>query len=285
MNITLTGGTGYIGSVVLERLVERGHTVTALVRSTTSATTVTAAGAEAVVIDFTDINALSAAFAAGDAVIHTATPGDETSSDFDRRIADAALRSLAGTTKPYIQTSGIWIWGNNADITETSLIDSPAVSAWHDPIEKEILAADINATVLAPAIVYGRAGSLEHLFIPADGATSVQLVGDGSQRWTTVNVDDLADLYVLVVEQGEGLGYLVAASGQNPTVAEIAKAGAHKAAVAPESAEASRTRLSAALADALLLDQAATGSYAKSLGWKPSRPSLIASLENRSNAS
>lgn len=244
VKITLTGATGYIGSVVLERLVQRGHTVTALVRSTKSATTVTAAGAEAVIIDFTDVDALATAFAAGDAVIHTATPGDETSSDFDGRIADAALRSLTGTSKPYIQTSGIWIWGNNAAITEKSAIDSPAISAWHDPIEKAILAADINATVLAPAIVYGRGGSLEHLFIPADGATSVQLVGDGSQHWTTVNVDDLADLYVLVVEQGEGLGYLVAASGENPTVAEIAKAGAHNATVAPESVEASRTRLS-----------------------------------------
>ena len=32
MNTLLTGGTGFVGSAVLDHLVRRGHTVTALVR-------------------------------------------------------------------------------------------------------------------------------------------------------------------------------------------------------------------------------------------------------------
>ena len=50
MDVLLTGGTGYIGSVVLTQLLEGGHTVRAVVRSERSAEQVTAAGATAVKI-------------------------------------------------------------------------------------------------------------------------------------------------------------------------------------------------------------------------------------------
>ena len=46
MNIFLTGGTGYIGSALLPRLVERGHQVTAAVRSEASAEKVSGLGGD-----------------------------------------------------------------------------------------------------------------------------------------------------------------------------------------------------------------------------------------------
>jgi nucleoside-diphosphate-sugar epimerase len=274
MHIILTGGTGFIGSAVLRRLVQAGHDVTAIVRSETSASRIPPP-AVAVSGDLTDTTWTTKQFADADAVIHTASPGDATSPAFDRAVAEAAVAALSGTGKPYVHTGGIWSWGNNAEITEDAPFAPPALTSWRGDVEKLVLDADLTGTILAPAVVYGEGRGIPTMFQPdADGRVS--LVGDGTQHWTTVHVDDLADLYLLVVEQGEGLGYLVAATGENPTVREIATAAGHEA--VPETVEESRERLSAAYADALLLDQQATGARARSLGWRPTRVSLIDEL-------
>ena len=51
MKILLTGGTGYIGSAVLDRLTTAGHEVTAVVRSDDSRAKVEQTGATGVVGD------------------------------------------------------------------------------------------------------------------------------------------------------------------------------------------------------------------------------------------
>ncbi|WFR68474.1 hypothetical protein P9139_10135 [Curtobacterium flaccumfaciens] len=116
-----------------------------------------------------------------------------------------------------------------------------------------------------------------------DGEHEVRLVGDGSQRWTTVHTDDLGELYVLALHRGEQDGYVVAATGDNPTVREIAEAGAHGSPVVAESVDASRDRLGTEYADALLLHQEASGAHARAaFGWNPTRPSLVEDLADGS---
>ncbi|MEV8512721.1 NAD-dependent epimerase/dehydratase family protein [Dactylosporangium sp. NPDC051484] len=280
MKIVLTGGTGYIGSAVVERLVAGGHAVTALVRGEEAAEKVRKAGAEAVVGDLFDSEWTADQFVGGDAVVHLAATGDGESARFDQAIVAAAVRALGGTGKPYVHTGGIWSWGDNADITEESPLAPPALTAWRSEIEQSVLDADLVATVVAPAVVYGHGGGIPAgvLVAARDEDGRVRLVGDGSQHWATVHVDDVAALYALVVERGERLGRLVAASGVNPTVRELAEAASGGAGVAPETADASRARLSAPFADALLLDQQATGAKARSLGWSPSGAALVEEL-------
>jgi nucleoside-diphosphate-sugar epimerase len=99
------------------------------------------------------------------------------------------------------------------------------------------------------------------------------LIGSGEQHWTTVHVDDLADLYVRVLTQAPGGKAYIAASGDNPTVRELGEAIADT--VVPESDEATVARLGG-FGEALLLDQQASGQRARSeLGWQPSRPTLV----------
>ncbi|MET7418821.1 NAD-dependent epimerase/dehydratase family protein [Dactylosporangium sp. NPDC005555] len=280
MKIALTGGTGYIGSVVLEQLIAAGHAVTALVRSDEAAAKVAKAGAEAAVGDVYDTAWTARLFAAADAVVHTAAPGDGTSEQFDRAIVAAAVEALSGTGKPYVHTSGVWIYGDNADITEDTPPAPPALTAWRTAVERLVLDADLVATIVAPGIVYGHGGGIPAgVLAPGrDEAGRVRLVGDGSQHWTTVHVEDVAALYVTVAERGERLGYVLAVSGANPTVREVAEAASGGAGVAPETAEDSRARFGALFADALLLDQQATGAKARSLGWTPARPTLLEEL-------
>ena len=179
-----------------------------------------------------------------------------------------------------MHTSGIWVYGDNADIAEDSPFAPPALTAWRLAVERSVLDADLVATIVAPGIVYGHGGGIPAgVLVPGrDEQGRVRLVGDGTQHWTTVHVEDVAALYVTVVERGERLGHVVAASGVNPTVREVAEAAAGDAGVAPETAEASRARFGALFADALLLDQQATGAKARSLGWTPTRPTLVEEL-------
>ncbi|MCU1402582.1 MAG: hypothetical protein QOD27_858 [Microbacteriaceae bacterium] len=279
MAILLTGATGFVGSSVLKNLVGRGHSVIALVRSPDKVAAVESAGATVVLGDITDLALVSRLATESDGVIHTASPGNETSSDVDDAFASAVLAALDGTDKPYLHTGGVWVYGNGHDITETDEFDAPAITAWRPAVEARVRASAVKTTIVAPAIVYGGGNGIPNIF----RSDPVRLFGPGTQHWATVHVDDLGALYALAFEQGAQDAYYIGASGQNPTVMELAGAASRGNAMIKETREETHARLGAAFADALLLDQRATGARAKSeLGWTPSGPSLVEELETGS---
>jgi nucleoside-diphosphate-sugar epimerase len=245
------------------------------VRSADAAATVTQAGALPVIGDLADTPWLTAQLEAVDGAIHTAAI-----SRGDDAVLDAVIAAFAGTGKPYVHTGGIWTWGDNTEITEDSPRRAPAASAWRDEREQRLLASDVRASIVSPAVVY----SLDHGIpfetiaqAPRTDDGALVLIGDGEQHWATVHVDDLAELFVSVLERAPGGQVYIGASGVNPTVREIARAvvGADGA-LAPQTVEATRERLGAKYADALLLDQAASGARAQQeFDWHPSRPALV----------
>src|SRR3954453_16946853 len=95
MIVTLTGATGFVGSHVLAELLEHGHEVTALVRDDAQADVVAARGATATVVDLSHRPAGGSVLSAADGAIHTASPGDATSSDLDSAAVDAAIEAFA----------------------------------------------------------------------------------------------------------------------------------------------------------------------------------------------
>ena len=278
MRVLLTGGTGYIGSAVLRRLIDAGHEVIAAVRSAEAAGTVTEAGAQAVVGDLADTEWLITQLAGVDAAIHTAAIGRG-----DDAVLDAVIAAYEGTDRRYVHTGGIWTWGSNLEITEQSAHAAPEISAWRDEREARLLGADLRASIVSPAVVYGHGHGIPvSTVLEAPRATdgALELVGDGSQHWATVHVDDLAELYVAVLERAPGGQVYIGASGGNPTVRELAEAVVGPdGVVAPQTVVATRERLGEKYADALLLDQAASGERARTeLGWQPSRPTLVEEL-------
>ena len=159
MDVVLTGATGFIGSHVLADLYKHGHEVTALVRDDAQAKAVAARGATPAVVDLYDRPAVARLLGRAGGAIHTASPGDATSADLDSAVADAVIDAFAGTGKPYLQISGLWIYGANPAITEASPIDAPALVAWKEPIERRVLGATgMRGVVIVSGVAYGDGG-------------------------------------------------------------------------------------------------------------------------------
>ena len=290
MKVALTGATGFIGSHILSELGAHGHEVTALVRDSGQAELVESRGATPVVVDLYDQQAVVDVLREADGAIHTASPGDETSANLDAAVADAAIEAFADTGKPYIQISGVWVYGDNPSISEESPFNAPALVAWREPIERRVLEArGMRGAVIVSGVAYGDGGGGVPgvlLGSPRDEVGNLIMVGSGQQRWPTVHVADLADFFRRVLEDDSARGYYVIADGVNPTVAEVTEAAAVAVGApgaVPGSDEEAKGRLGDYFAEVLLLDQATDAAKARSdLGWAPSRRGLIDELRDGS---
>jgi len=282
MKVVLTGATGFIGSHVLADLYKHGHEVTALVRDGAQADIVAARGAAPVVVDLYDRPAVARLLGRADGAIHTASPGDATSASLDSAVADAVIDAFAGTGKPYLQISGLWIYGANPSITEASPFDAPAMVSWKEPIERRVLGATgMRGVVIVSSVAYGDGGGgIPGLLLgsPLNDAGHLIMLGTGQQHWSTVHAADLADFFRRVLEDESAHGRYVIGNGVKPTVAELTQAAAVAAGApgaVPGSDDEARARLGDYFAEVLLLDQGTDAARARAeLGWHPSHPSL-----------
>jgi len=290
MKIALTGATGFIGSHVLTELREHGHEVTAFVRDDAQADNVASRGATPAVVDLYDTPILAGLLSDADGAIHTASPGDATSADLDSAVVDAALEAFTGTGKPYLEISGMWVYGSNTAITEDSPFNAPPLVAWKEPIERRVLGATgMRGAVLISSTAYGDGGGAipgALLGSPRDEAGNLIMIGSGRQHWSTVHAADLADAFRRVLEDDSAHGYYVVGNGTNSTLAELTEAAAVAAGApgaVPGSDEEARARLGDYFAEVLLLDQGtAAAKIRDELGWRPTRPSLAAEFRRGS---
>ncbi len=283
MKVALTGATGFIGSHVLTELQQHGHEVTAIVRDDAQADIIAARGARPAVADLYDRPGVASLLADADGAIHTASPGDATSAGLDSAVVDAVTGAFAGTGQPYLQISGLWVYGDDTAITEDSPFHAPALVSWKEPIERRVLGATgMRGAVITASTAYGDGGGgIPGLLLgsPRDDAGNLIMLGTGQQHWSTVHVADLADFFRRVLEDDSARGRYVIGNGLNPTLAELTQAAAVAAGApgaVPGSDDEARARLGDDFAEVLLLDQGTVAAKARAeLGWSPSHPSLV----------
>jgi len=193
-----------------------------------------------------------------------------------------------------VYTSGVWVLGATGGhpADESSPTDHPAQAvAWRPAHERHVLVADAERLVTAvarPGMVFGRKGGLfDRFFADTHAAREAVVVGDGTNRWPTVHVDDVAALYVALIERAHTTVRALsprdrvfhAMSGAAERVADIARA-ANRAAGGDGSvrhwpvAEARATL--GPMADALALDQVVGASRSERvLGFRPRVPGFL----------
>jgi nucleoside-diphosphate-sugar epimerase len=283
MKIALTGATGFVGSHILAELVGHDHEVTALVRNEAEATTVTATRVTPAIVDLYDQSAVVKLFNDADGAVHTASPGDETSSNLDSAVVDAAIEAFGANGKPYAHISGLWVFGSNTSITEESPYNAPAMVAWKKTIDQRVLeAADMRGILIVSGTAYGDGGGgIPGVLLGShrDAEGNLVMLGTGRQHWATIHVADLAAFFRSALENDTARGKYVVGNGLTPTVAELTEAAAvavgAPGAVSGSEQEA-RARLGDYFAEVLLLDQATNSAKARAvLGWRPTHLGLV----------
>lgn len=277
MAILVTGATGYIGAVVCEKLRERGEEVLGLARSPEAAAKLEAAGIRPLNGSLAEPQTVAAAAKQAGGVIHTAMAWGADAPALDRGVVEAVLGALAGSGKPFVCTSGVWVMGNTKGrlAGEMFPLQPAPLVAWRPAVERLVLDASeqkVRGVVIRPAMVYGRQGGM----IAGWLAGKMPVVGDGTNHWSFVHVDDLADLYVLALERAPAGSIYVAADGPAFPVKQLAEAAGITELVPVEQAR----QTLGPMADALVLDQRIGSTRAgRELGWRPSRPTVLELLK------
>jgi nucleoside-diphosphate-sugar epimerase len=290
MRIFLTGGTGYIGSAVLDALVRAGHEVTALVRSNARAAQVASRGARPLVGNLGDPDSYRAGADAHDGYVHTAFDySAHKGAAVDRVAIDTLLasarrpRTSANPAAPrfLIYTSGVWVLGRTPEpAAEDAPVNPVPHVAWraeHEPLVLDAAGPNLRTLVVRPGVVYGGGrGIVGDLFRDAANGL-VRVIGDGSNRWPLVYDRDLGDLYARLAARDDASGvYHANDEGDeciNDIIAAISPHLAHRPDVRRVPLEEARAKLGS-YAEAISLDQVVRSPRARALGWQPSLRSV-----------
>jgi len=201
MKLFLTGITGYVGSVIAETFRARGHQVYGLVRTQEKAALMAAKGYFTILGDLRDEAALREGVSMADGVIHTAISHTPENEALDTHATRVMLDALSGSGKPFIYTSGNLIHNDTGEtfVDEGTPVRPLPFLAWKAAMEQEVLrasAAQVRTIVLRPSLVYGRgSGIVRGAIENAKQTGMVRYMGDGANAWSTIDVDDLAELY------------------------------------------------------------------------------------------
>lgn len=292
MKVLVIGATGYLGSVVAEVLVARGHQVTAMVRGARDLPPRIAQR----VADLGDVDAVRTAVGTDiDAVVHAATPlGDW---DRERRSVQAATEALGSPGKRFVYVSGVWVLGGSTrpdGSTEAHDEWTPpnpvALMAGREAMEADVLRSPVTGVVVRPGVLHGRGAGIPGLMTSwaAAAGRGVYVGDDDDLTWATVHVEDAARLVALAVEEGTPGQVLHAVS--EPAVRVSAIAAAAGAAVGRRGSVHRRTTpeaaddLGADFAEALGLSQRVHARIAPRLGWRPTGPGIVDDLRSGSYA-
>lgn len=295
MKVFLVGATGYIGSVVAEKLQAAGHSVLGLVRSDKAATKLQERGIESHYGNLEDIHCLTEGASCADGVICTF---HSDSFEVDRNAINAMLTALDGSQKPFIFTSGSGVVGDMAAGEASELVFDEQTPFQPKPsmavrvgIEQSVLVAatsGIRSVVLRPPLVYGRGSSIQvPLLLEYARKNGVaRYIGKGENIWSTVHVEDLADLYVLALERAPAGTLLNTASGE-ATMKQMAEAISRLLGLGKAESwtmeEASKEWGEFIAQDAMGANSRITGAKAgKLLSWEPKAPSVLEDIEHGS---
>jgi nucleoside-diphosphate-sugar epimerase len=294
MKIFITGASGYIGGTLALRLQAAGHTIRGLCRDHEKAERLHQLGIAPVMGTLDDGEVLAAEARAADAVINAA------SSDH-RPCLEALIADLKGSGKALIHTSGSSVIGDYAKGNSASdkvfsdydeLEVAPLKGARRD-IDLLVLGAHtqgIRSMVICASLIYGRGSGLnpDSVQIPtlarlAKESGKVQVIGKGLNLWSNIHIDDLADLYVLALEQGRAGSFYFAENGEN-SFGELGQAIADRLKLGPvQSLDADLAAESWGPASAYFTfgsNSRVRGKRARTeLGWQPYRQSALAWIE------
>jgi nucleoside-diphosphate-sugar epimerase len=226
----VTGGSGFIGGRLIERLVRDGWNVRALARSDTAAETVSALGAQGVPGDLQDQAALRAGAAGADVVFHAAAHlgewGDR--AEFERinvggtrnvlesaRAGGARRVVHVGTEAALLAGEPLVNVNEDAPLRPDSKAAYPATKAMAEQAVRDANGDGLETVVVRPRLVWG-VGDTTILPALAEAVRRKRFswIGGGRHRTSTTHVDNVVEGLVLGAERGRPGGVYFVTDGE-----------------------------------------------------------------------
>jgi nucleoside-diphosphate-sugar epimerase len=303
MRIFVAGATGALGRRLLPLLIGNGHQVTAMTRTNGKVAGLRAAGAEPVVADALDREAVARAVAAArpEVVVHQLTDlaGTTGMRRFDREFAATnrlrtegtdhlvAAARAAGARRLVAQSFAGWPFARVGGPVKTEQDpldpDPPAeLRRTLDAIrhlESAVLEAEgLEGVVLRYGSFYGPGTSIgDGGFLLDDlRRRRFPVVGAGSGVWSFVHIDDAATATVAAVERGAPGTYQIVDDDPAPVSEWLPALAAAVGARPPRRVPAWLARLLAGEHGVVLMTEVRGASNAKArrdLAWRPAHPS------------
>ncbi|HEY1986128.1 MAG TPA: SDR family oxidoreductase [Terracidiphilus sp.] len=209
MRVFLTGATGFIGTALVQELMNAGHQVLGLTRSDAGAKALADAGADVHRGHLEDLDSLRSGAARADGVIHCAFIHDfskfEANCEIDRRAIEALGAELAGSGRPLIATFGTAIAApSGALATENDQPSNRLPRGAAEYTTDAVAEKGVRAMVMRLPQVHNplKQGLVSYLIATAREKGVSAYVGDGLNRWPAVHLLDAAHLYRLALEKG-----------------------------------------------------------------------------------
>jgi uncharacterized protein YbjT (DUF2867 family) len=200
VNVLVTGGTGFVGSKVVNALAGSGHYVRVLERTPGAWKEAGLACQEAVQGDLTDPASLRLAVEGQEAVVHFVAILAGKPADF-RRVMEQGTRNLVQAA----QDAGVrrFVLMSALGTTEATKDLVPYYHAKWDN-EQAVKESGLEYVVFRPSFVFGRdGGALQRFRRIARLSPVTPIVGPGTQRIQPIWIDDVAAYFVAGLEKPE----------------------------------------------------------------------------------
>ena len=287
MKVLVLGSTGFIGTRVCGALSRAGHEVVAAAWTDDGIERLAAGGRPSVRADIRYPETACAAAGEMDAVVNLAFAADDPPAEI--RLAEVLIAALAGSGKTLLWTSGVGVVGPSGPTVfdEQAPLVLGGPFGWRargEALVRGAAADGVRTVVIRPPIVHadGDAAVLGLLGMAAQGGDAVPYPGTGEHHWSTVHVDDLADLYLLALEAAAPGTVYIAASEHQVTMRDLATHASNRLGLDGRTVsmplEDLRLRIGP-MADLLASPAAFSGDLARrELGWSPHSPALLVPL-------
>lgn len=290
--IVVTGGAGYVGAVLVPKLLERGYRVRVIDLFVFGDDVLPEHPMlEQVKADIRDQGALRRIMVGADVVIHLACISNDPSFELDPGLSKAinfdAFEPLVRISREsgikrfiYASTSSVYGVSDAPEVTEehplVPLTDYNKYKGLCEPILLRYQSPGFTTVIIRPATVCGYSPRLRLdltvniLTNHAVNNKKVTIFG-GSQKRPNIHVEDITDLYVELVEAPDEViaGKTFNAAYQNFTVAELGEMV--REVVSREMPELGEITVETTPSDDLRSYHVSSAKIQRELGWAPKR--------------